>query len=169
MSSFICHHYIITNDRKLVVDGWSDGPTRDRSPEGATLIYEGEDRFQFTLPLVDGTFAGENVPLADGGVYLYEWLPGMSAARRRSEDEVEADRAALPIAEPQPAPPDLAIMQAQIDDMRSAMVTLVEGLSGRQISDGATREGLVLEDLVVESLPDMQQGRIRTELIEGGD
>ena len=83
-------HYITTGPGGLITDGWSDGPHRDRPTDGAICINE-EGGYQFRLSL-DGK---ENPPLHTmDGIPLYRWDGEQVVAR--TEEEITADRAALP-------------------------------------------------------------------------
>jgi hypothetical protein len=83
-------HYIITDDNGRIMTGWSDGPCPGKSTDGAITLTDAGD-YQFRL-FPQGE---ENPRLLDAdGISLYKW--DGSAAARRTEKEIEADRAALP-------------------------------------------------------------------------
>lgn len=90
MDGFYNSHFIMTDGAGRITDGWSDGPQRDRDPAGAICLND-KGGYQFRL------FPGgqENPPLYTmDGIPLYKW-DGQSVQPRTNE-EIEADRAALP-------------------------------------------------------------------------
>lgn len=94
MNAFQNKHYIATDTQGRITDGWSDGPHPDRDATGAICINE-QGGYQFRL------FPGgeENPPLYTmDGIPLYRW-DGESAVPR-TEEEIEADRAAIPAPPP---------------------------------------------------------------------
>jgi len=104
-------HYIINNNRGLIIDGWSDGPHPERNTTNAICINE-RGGYQFRLIYSVGLVGDvempplreseENPPLySEDGIPLYTWGDGV--AIRRTEDEIEADRAAIPAPEPAPS------------------------------------------------------------------
>ena len=46
MSAYYNRHYITTDSQDRIVDGWSDGPHRNRDTDGAICINE-EGGYQF--------------------------------------------------------------------------------------------------------------------------
>lgn len=97
------HHYITTDAQGRIASGWSDGPHPERDAAGAVCINE-QGGYQFRL------FPGgeENPPLYDmDGIPLYKWDGEWVATR--SEEEISADRAAIP------APPPSAQEQLRAD------------------------------------------------------
>ena len=83
-------HYIVVDTQGRIVDGWSDGPHRGRPMDGAICINE-EGGYQFRL-YPNGP---ENPPLYTmDGRPLYKW--DGEAVIQRTEEEITADRAALP-------------------------------------------------------------------------
>ena len=89
-------HYIKVDSSGRVVDGWSNGPLRDKAPTDAICINE-QGGYQFRI-----NGGEENPPLFDwDGIPLYKWNGEKIIAR--TAEEIEADRAALPEPEP-PAP-----------------------------------------------------------------
>lgn len=110
MDAFYNHHYITIDAQNRVTAAWSDGPRPDRDTAGAICIC-GKGGYQLRL------FPGgeENPPLYTmDGIPLYKW-DGEQVVRR-SEDEIAADRAAVP------APPPTAQEQLRADvDFLAAM------------------------------------------------
>ena len=102
----ICNrHYIVTDTRGRILDGWSDGPHPDRDTAGAVCI-SAEGGYQFRL------FPGgeENPPLrAMDGIPLYRW--DGEAVQARTEEEITADRAEIP----EPAPSLQEQLRADVD------------------------------------------------------
>ena len=96
MNKFYNKHYIITDTKSRITSGWSDGPLPDRDTSGAICINE-QGGYQFRL------FPGgeENPPLYTmDGIPLYR--RDGEAVVPRTEEEIAADRAAIP--EPPPSP-----------------------------------------------------------------
>lgn len=98
-------HYITTDNRGRIVAGWSDGPNPGKDTADAICINE-QGGYQFRL-----TPGGvENPPLSTmDGIPLYKW--DGTQALPRAEEEIEADRAAIPA--PPPSPQEQ--MRADID------------------------------------------------------
>lgn len=93
-------HYIITDTDGLITDGWSDGPHPERDISGAICINtEGEYQFRLWPD-------GEQNPMLStlDDIPLYRWNGEQVIAR--TEEEIEADRAAIPA--PPPPPPSAA-------------------------------------------------------------
>lgn len=102
---FYNKHYIEIDAQDCITDGWSDGPNGDRDTSSAFCINK-EGGYQFRL-FPDGE---ENPPLhTTDGIPLYEW--DGQAVRPRSEEEIEAERAAIPA----PPPSELERLRADID------------------------------------------------------
>ena len=102
---FYNKHYIKTDDRDRIVDGWSNGPRPDKDISGAICINE-KGGYQFRLfP------GGEENPLlfTMDRIPLYKYVGG--AVQERSEEEIEADRDMIP-----PAPPsEMEKLRADVD------------------------------------------------------
>lgn len=98
-------HYIAIDAQGRITSGWSDGPQRDRDTTGAVCINEAGG-YQFRLH----PGGEENPPLyTEDGIPLYCW--DGERVVRRSEEEVQADRAALPA----PAPSEQERLRADVD------------------------------------------------------
>lgn len=98
-------HYITVDARGRVTAGWSDGPCPDKDVTQAICINE-QGGYQFRL------FPGgeENPALYTmDGVPLYRW-DGEKAVRRTAE-EIEADRTAMP----EPPPTAQEQLRADVD------------------------------------------------------
>lgn len=105
MDEFYNRHYITIDLQGHITSGWSDGPHPDRDTAGAICINE-EGGYQFRL------FPGgeENPPLYTmDGIPLYK-RDGEQAIPR-TEEEIAADRAAIP--EPPPSPQEQ--LRADVD------------------------------------------------------
>lgn len=89
MEPFCNKHYIVTDARGRITDGWSDGPFPDRDATDDICIEE-QGGYQFRLA-PDGE---ENPALyTEDGVPLYRW-DGEVAVLRTAE-EIQADLAAM--------------------------------------------------------------------------
>ena len=98
-------HYIAIDAQGRITSGWSDGPQRDRDTTGAVCINEAGG-YQFRLH----PGGEENPPLyTEDGIPLYRWEGEQIV--RRSEEEVQADRAAIPV----PAPSEQERLRADVD------------------------------------------------------
>ena len=98
-------HYIAIDAQGRITSGWSDGPQGDRDTTGAVCINEAGG-YQFRLH----PGGEENPPLyTEDGIPLYRW--DGERVVRRSEEEVQADRAALPA----PAPSEQERLRADVD------------------------------------------------------
>lgn len=105
---FYNKHYIIIDDRGRVMDGWSDGPRRDKPTEGAICINE-HGGYQFRL-IISGMETEENPILwTMDGIPLYRYVDG--AVQKRSEEEIAADRALIP----PPPPTEMEKLRADVD------------------------------------------------------
>ena len=105
MNEYYNKHFITTDAEGRVTDGWSEGPNPGRDISGAVLLTD-QGGYQFRLAP-----DGEENPslLTEDGIPLYRWDGGRVV--RRSEEEVQADRAALPA----PAPSEQERLRADVD------------------------------------------------------
>lgn len=89
-------HYITVDDRDRILLAWSDGTLPNRDTAGAICINEqGGYQFRFAP---DGE---ENPPIYTmDGIPLYRW--DGARAIPRTDEEIEADRAAIPTPPPSP-------------------------------------------------------------------
>jgi len=110
MDEFYNCHYITIDDKYRITFAWSDGPRPDLDTTGAICIND-KGGYQFRL------FPGgeENPSLTDwDGIPLYKW--DGEQVIRRTEAEIAADRAAIPV------PPPSAQEQLRADvDFLAAM------------------------------------------------
>lgn len=84
-------HYIDVDAKGRILDGWSDGPHHNHQLSDKTILLTDHGGYQFRL------FPGgeENPALSDiDGIPLYKWVDGQAVLR--TEDEIAADRAAIP-------------------------------------------------------------------------
>ena len=105
MNEFYNKHYITTDDDGRITTGWSDGPHLERDTIGAICINE-QGGYQFRL------FPGgeENPALYTiDGIPQYKWDGEM--VQQRTEEEIAAERAAMPA----PPPSPLEQIRADID------------------------------------------------------
>lgn len=105
MDNLRVKHYITIDAQGRITSGWSTGPHPDRDTTGAVCISEAGG-YQFWL-----TPDGEENPAlyTEDGIPLYRW--DGERVVRRSEEEVQADRAALPA----PAPSEQERLRADVD------------------------------------------------------
>lgn len=98
-------HYIATDARGCITDGWSDGPNHERDITDAICINE-QGGYQFRLAP-----GGEENPslYTMNGIPLYRW--DGERAILRSEAEIAADRAAIP----EPPPTAQEQLRADVD------------------------------------------------------
>lgn len=97
MNEFYNRHYITVDAQNRITDGWSDGPCPDRNAAGAVCINE-QGGYQFRLYP-----GGEENPCLydwDHMIPLYRYEDGKVV--RRTQEEIEADIAAIPVREPEP-------------------------------------------------------------------
>ena len=85
-------HYITTRPDGAITGAWSDGPHPKKDTTDAICINE-QGGYQFRL-ILNGEQAEENPPIYTmDGIPLYKW-DGEQVVRR-TEEEIEADRAAV--------------------------------------------------------------------------
>ncbi len=113
MEEFYNKHFVMLDSQNRITDAWSDGPHPERSTEKAVCINE-KGSYQVYLT-IDGERTEENPRwLTDDGIPLYKW-DGEQVVKR-TEEEIAADRAAIP------APPPTAQEQLRADvDFLAAM------------------------------------------------
>lgn len=105
MDEYYNNHYIITDARGRITDGWSDGPHPERDTTNAICINQ-QGGYQFQL-IPSGE---ENPPLYTmDGILLYRW--DGAQALPRTEEEIAADRAAIP----EPPPSEQERLRADVD------------------------------------------------------
>ena len=123
-------HYIVVNDNGYIIDIWSDNQAPNRPTDNA-ILYNGKGGIGGARLIVDGVQTEENPQLTtDDGVYLYKWT-GKKAVRR-TDKEIEADRAAQPEPIPQPDIPTLiktiSDLGQQLTDTQMALCEIYEGM-----------------------------------------
>ena len=111
IEQFYNRHYITTRPDGAITDAWSDGPHPEKDTINAICINE-QGVYQFRLY----TGGEENPPIFDmDGIPLYKW--DGRVAVHRTDEEIAADRAAIP------APPPSAQEQLRADvDFIAAMM-----------------------------------------------
>lgn len=101
MQQYNNKHYITIQDG-LIVGGWSDGPHRDRVPTEADILLTDKGGYQFRLILTVAELdigpvhirTEENPALyTHDHIPLYRW--DGEKVIQRTEEEIEADRAAM--------------------------------------------------------------------------
>jgi len=102
---FYNHHYITVDVESRVTSGWSDGPQPERDAADAILLT---DKGGYQFRLCPG--GEENPPLHTmDGIPLYKWDGRQILSR--TEEEIEADRAAIPA----PPPSEQERLRADVD------------------------------------------------------
>lgn len=93
MDDFYNKHYIRTRSDGAITDGWSDGPHSERAVTEDDILLNDKGGYQFRL-IINGEPTEENPSLFDGmsDIPLYRWTG--TEVVRRTEEELEADRAA---------------------------------------------------------------------------
>ena len=125
MEQFYNEHYIVTDARGRITDGWSDGPFPDRDATDDICIEE-QGGYQFRLA-PDGE---ENPALyTEDGVPLYRW-DGEVAVLRTAE-EIQADLAAM-----RPDPLEAA-KEARLAELSAACNAAVVAGCDVTLTDGA--------------------------------
>lgn len=106
------NHYIRADDRSRILEGWSDGLNQSRDPTNFILVAESK-HFQFYLPGFEEL--GMNPPLyTEDLIPMYYW--DGAAVVQRTAEEIEADRALLPMPEPVKSPAErLDALEAAIE------------------------------------------------------
>jgi len=117
MEQFYNKHYIKVDSTDRIVEGWSDGPHRDKDTTDAICIND-QGGYQFRL-FIGGE---ENPCLYDwnGMIPLYKW-DGEQVVVRTTE-EIEADRAAIPVVAPAPS------SEERLAALESAMLAVMGGM-----------------------------------------
>lgn len=102
---FYNRHYIAIRTDSAIIDAWSDGPHPEKDTTGAICINE-QGGYQFRLYP-----GGEENPsiYTEDGIPLYRW-DGCDIVPR-TEEEIDADRAALPM----PPPSAQELLRADVD------------------------------------------------------
>ncbi len=137
MEQFYNEHYIATDARGRITDGWSDGPFPDRDATDAICIEE-QGGYQFRL------FPGgeENPALyTEDGVPLYRW--DGEAAVLRTAEEIQADLAAM-----RPDPLEAA-KEARLAELSAACNAAIVAGCGVELPDGSAGHiSLTAEDQI---------------------
>ena len=124
MEQFYNKHYIKVDSSNRVVEGWSDGPHRDKDTTDAICIND-KGGYQFRI-----NGGEENPALFDwnGIMPLYKYEGGEVV--KRTEEEIEADRAAL--AQPDPTPTieqRVGALEESNTELNEAVTMLLEGVT----------------------------------------
>lgn len=120
MNEFYNNHYIRTDASGSIVEGWSDGPHNGHAVTEDDILINEQGGYQFRL-IVDGEQTEENPPLYTfDGIPLHRW--NGSAVMRRTDAEIEADRAARP----EPGPTEVERLEAQVTYTAMMTDTLLE-------------------------------------------
>lgn len=122
-------HYINIDENKNVIAGWSDGPHNNRKVTDNDILINDKGGYQFRL-IIDGELTEENPPLYDGMsmIPLYRW--DGEKVTRRTDAEIEADRAAI-VAE-QEREARIAALKAQLAATDYAVIKIAEGAATKE-------------------------------------
>lgn len=110
MDEYYNKHYICIDMDNNIIDGWSDGPFRNKDATGAICI-NAQGSYPFQL-FPNGK---ENPSLDEKGVYLYRYIDGEIIPKTAEEIAAET-----PV--PEPAMPTL---QQQVQALSAAMITIM--------------------------------------------
>ena len=121
-------HYIKVIEDGAIIDGFSDGPHSGKSSDGYTLLRS-DGGYQFRLY----SNGEENPSLFDmDGIPLYKYEDG--EVLERTQDEIEADRAALPQPEDKPSPEQrIAELENQLTETQLALCDVYEMMYGGEV------------------------------------
>lgn len=104
---FYNNYYLKTREDSAIIDAFSDGPHNNRSTDG--YINFGKGGYQLRLT-INGVETEENPPIyTEDGIPLYKW--DGSKVIRRSDEEIEADRAGISV----PSPSAQEQLRADVD------------------------------------------------------
>ena len=99
MPEFYNKHYASIDGRARILEIWSDGPNPGRDTETAICINE-KGSYQVYLE-INGTRTIDNPSVTTmDGIPLYKW--DGETVKERTEEEIAADRAAIPAPPPSP-------------------------------------------------------------------
>lgn len=108
MNELYNKHYIKIRADGAIIGTWSDGTRPEKDSSGAICINS-KGGYQFRL-ILDGQQTEENPPIRTmDGIPLYKW-DGKQAVHR-TEEEIAADRAAIP----EPPPSAQELLRADVD------------------------------------------------------
>ena len=136
MDEYYNKHYITVDDAGRILSGWSDGPHPDRDTAGSVLLTD-KGGYQFRL------FPGgeENPCLYTmDGIPRYRW-DGTQAVER-TEDEMEADRAARP-APPPTTDERITILEEQLVQADETSIALYEAQEAQETINAQQDESLM--------------------------
>ena len=111
-------HYIDVDDQGRIVDGWSDGPHSQRQTTDQSVLLTDQGGYQFRLPVSEIEPSGEISRIMSeenpslwtmDGIPLYRYEDG--EVLPRTEEEIAADRAAIP----EPPPTAQEQLRADVD------------------------------------------------------
>lgn len=107
--SIYSNHYIRTDDKNNIIDGWSDSIVHMEDLENCILIND-KGGYQFRLKYSDGTLSEENPALwTYDGISRYKYVNG--SIIEKTEEEIQQEINEIP-----PLPPSqMEQMRADID------------------------------------------------------
>lgn len=118
MIEFFNRHYASVDGTGRIQSIWSDGPHPEIETSEAICINE-QGSYQVYLT-VNGKRTEENPAwLSNDGIPLYKWEDG--EVLERTQEEIEADREALPKPEVKPSP------EARIAELEATLAALLGG------------------------------------------
>lgn len=135
---FYNKHYITVDEQNRIVDGFSNA---FRQPTDTDACINEQGGYQFRL-FPDGE---ENPSLLDwdGMIPLYKWENGEVV--KRTEEEVEADRAALPVPEAAPTTEErITLLEAQLAESDEVAISLYEAQAAQEAVN-AEQDDAILE------------------------
>lgn len=126
MSEYYNSHYIRTDASGNIVEGWSDGPHNHREVTDDDILLNDKGGYQFRL-FPDGE---ENPPLYYGMsmIPLYRW--DGEKVTRRTDAEIEADRAAVQEAQERQA--RISELHRLLESTDYAVIKIAEGAASRE-------------------------------------
>lgn len=135
---FYNKHYVSVDEQNRIVSGFSDA---FRQPTDTDICINEQGGYQFRL------FLGgeENPSLLDwnGMIPLYAYVDGKVV--KRTEEEIEADRSALPVPETKPTNEErITLLEAQLAESDEVAISLYEAQAAQEAVN-AEQDDAILE------------------------
>ena len=123
--NFYNKHYIRIREDGCIINGFSDA---FRQPTNTDICINEQGGYQFRLKFADGTLSEENPALYDFDYMIPLYAYENGAVRARTQEEIDADIAAIPIPAPTPTLDErVSEVETDVDDLNSAMNALLTG------------------------------------------